>query len=138
MLTFDAPSKQFCNAETPDTDLPTALAAMSRMVDLHAAWLRNEFLAGTSPFEAASWPLKALEASGFADSRQAKSLAIEADARGVSVESIVERVLRNAQALGALEAVIAGTAGKHRDALKELKTADDVYGYDWRGGWPEV
>ena len=63
---------------------------------------------------------------------------LEAEAlfRGVTPADIAARVLRNAQALGGLEAALSGVAGRHRDAIKALDS--NVTEYDWRGGWPEV
>ena len=136
MLAYDIPSQQFCNAQEPDTDDPKAF--MCRMVDAHGAYLRNKVLAGTSPYEAASWPLKVAQALQYTADQKASVPILEAEAlfRGVTPADIATRVLRNAQALGGLEAALSGVAGRHRDAIKALDS--NVTEYDWRGGWPEV
>jgi hypothetical protein len=38
----------------------------------------------------------------------------------------------------ALEADIAGVAGRHCDAVRACTTFADLLAYDWRAGWPEV
>jgi hypothetical protein len=63
-------------------------------------------------------------------------LALEGAARGTTTEDIVARVLRNADDFSRAEAVIAGTAGKHRDAIAALATADEITAYDITAGWP--
>ena len=136
MLVYDTPSRQFCNAPEPDTDNPKAF--MCRMVDAHGTYLRNKVLEGTSPYEAASWPLKVAQAMALTADSKTSAPILEAEAlfRGVTPADIAARVLRNAQALGGLEAALAGVAGKHRDAINALESG--VTEYDWRGGWPEV
>lgn len=136
MYVFDIPSQQFCHTDAPIGE-PNPAAYMARLVDLHAAYLRNKTLEGTSPFEAASWPLKVGQAMGYSgDSNAVPLLAAEAQIRGISTGEIVQRVLDNATTLGGLEAVLSGVAGKHRDAIKALPNDQDVFEYDWRTGWP--
>ena len=57
---------------------------------------------------------------------------MEADARGVPLAAIVSRVISSAEAYQMAEAVIAGLAGKHKDAVNALQTRDELLAYDWR------
>lgn len=113
--------------------LSGAKADVVAQIDAHASALRARVTAGSSPAEMSSWPLKLAEAQS---SGAKPILQIEADARGVPLANIVARVLANAQAFMALEGAIAGTAGKHKDAVGALTSAEAVALYDWSTGWP--
>ena len=131
MLIYDVSSNQFAN------DVDGDKAEVLRRIDTFAAWLRDKFCNPTSPYEAASWPLKLNEAKAYSADNTAPvpMLSIEAQYRGVTLDSLVARVMTNATSLAQLEAVIAGTAGRHRDAVS-LLTDEEAAAYDWRDGWP--
>jgi hypothetical protein len=108
-------------------------------IDAHAASLRDAIVSGCSPAEMASWPIKRAEALAFQQSGNAADapvLSAEASVRCVPLDQIVAKVLAKAQQLAALEAAIAGTAGRHGDAVRACQTFDEVLAYDWRIGWP--
>lgn len=109
-------------------------------IEAFAAELRNKHVANISPAEMASWSIKLSEAAAFAasgDPESAPLLSIEATARGCTLAELIAKVNGNATGLAALEAAIAGTSGKHRDAVRALTTFADVLAYDWHMGWPE-
>lgn len=109
-------------------------------IEDYAAALRGKFVAGISPAEMSSWSIKRAEAQAYAATGEASAapvLSIEAAARQVTLGALADRVLGNSEALGQLEAVIAGVGGRHRDAVRELDTFEAVLAYDWRSGWPE-
>lgn len=108
-------------------------------INAHARALRDAAVAGISPAEMASWPIKRAEALAIAaggTAADAPMLTAEAAARGVTLAEIVARVQGNAAALGTLEAMISGTEGKHRDAVKALTTFEAVLAYNYSTGWP--
>lgn len=114
-------------------------AALSR-VDSLAARKRTTAVQGVSPCEMSSWPIKRAEAVAYAASKNAAdapNLAAEAAARGITLDALVAKVLAKAAALLALEAQIAGAAGKHGDAIMALQSTADVEAYDFSGGWPQ-
>lgn len=131
MLNFDYTSGQWANDDDGDK------AEVLRRIEAFASWLRDKFCNQTSPYEAASWALKLSEAKAYdADnSYPAHMLSLEAQYRGVTLSAMVIRVLNNANSLAQLEAVIAGTSGRHRDAVG-LMTDEEAAAYDWRDGWP--
>lgn len=108
-------------------------------IDAHAAALRDQVVAGISPAEMASWGIKRAEAQAYHASGNpddAPMLGIEAAARGVTLQAVVDRVLAKATALSQLEAAIAGTAGRHADAVRACETFEATLAYDWTTGWP--
>lgn len=110
-------------------------------IDEYATTLRNKSIKGLSTFEVARWSVKSAEAEKLAISNNvadAPSLAKEAASRGISVEELASKVLANAEATTDAEANIAGTAGKHKDAVRSLSSFDDVKEYDFSNGWPVV
>jgi hypothetical protein len=89
----------------------------------------------------ASWPIKAAEAAKFhagAAETECPMLAKEAAERGVTLAQLVAKVDGNASRFSALESMIGGTDGKHRDAISALQTFVDVADYDFSTGWPDV
>lgn len=107
----------------------------------HAKALRDQVVAGVSPGEMAAWTLKRMEALTYQRSRlvtDAPLLTREATARGASIDTLAAKVLSNATTLTNLEADIAGTAGKHKDAVRALTTFEAILAYDWSVGWPAV
>lgn len=114
-------------------------AEVRARITARARALRDAAVAGISPAEMASWPIKRAEVIAYAGSGNAADapmLAAEADARGVTLAEIVARVQGNATALAMLEAAIGGTEGRHRDAVKALTTFEAVLAYDDSTGWP--
>jgi hypothetical protein len=120
--------------------LSSTQSEVSARIDAHAAALREKVTAGIAPAEMSSWPIKRSEALAYQADPTAVTpfLSAEAAARGVTVDAIAARVAANSTALSALEAAIAGNAGKHRDAIKLLTAFADVLAYDWSTGWPSV
>lgn len=109
-----------------------------------SAWakrLRDKVINSISAGEMASWPIKLSEAAKFAATGKdsdAPMLTAEATARGISTAALVQKVGGNATVFAGLEAEIGGIDGKHRDAIKALKTFEEVSHYDFSAGWPEV
>lgn len=104
-----------------------------------ACEMRNTVTAGISSAEMASWPIKQAEAAAYAktqDAATAPALKIEADARGMPLSDLVDRVLRNAQQLAALEAMIAGRCGAICDAADAAQSFDDLDEIKINDGWP--
>lgn len=101
--------------------------------------LRDAAVAGISPAEMASWTIKRAEAqaiAGGATAEAAPLLSAEALARGCTLAELVARVQANATALAGLEAAIAGTEGRHRDAVTACEDFASVLAYDFSAGWP--
>jgi hypothetical protein len=119
--------------------LAQAKAARCAEVSLYSGVVRDRFMAGKSAAEMASWPLKVAQAVTYTasgDASQVPMLAIEAQARGVTLSTLVAKVNANAQAFSALEATIAGIDGKHRDAIMALDSFAAVASYNIAAGWP--
>lgn len=117
-----------------------ARSAKKAEVSAYAKAIRDRVIAGFSAGEMASWPLKLTEARAYRDDPLASCplLAIEAGQRGVPLAQLVTRVLDNATTFATIEAAIAGREGFHRDIIDALATFDEVAGYDFATGWPQV
>ncbi|MDP1686878.1 hypothetical protein [Hydrogenophaga sp.] len=117
-----------------------ARALRKTEISAHATALRNRVIAGYSAGELASWSLKLGEARAFEASSSAATpiLSVESSMRGVSLESLVQRVLQNGMMFSMAEAAIAGCEGFHRDALDRCATFEEVAAYDFTAGWPKV
>ena len=118
-----------------------AIAARSAEVVAVATEKRNAVIAGLSPGEMSSWPIKLAEAQKYTASKlpaDAPILSQEAAARGATLDSVVARVWTNGANFAAVEAQIAGVSGKHRDALAALTDFGAVAAYDYSTGWPPV
>lgn len=116
-----------------------AAAYRSAEVERIAKAKRDQVIAGVSPGEMASWPIKLSEAATYAQSGNASDaplLSLEAQARGVTLAELVGKVDGAAQTFAALEAMIAGTSGRHRDALAAATTFEEVAAYDIAADWP--
>lgn len=116
-------------------------AAKSAEISIYAKALRDKVIASISPGEMASWPIKLAEAAKFAASgnpEDAPMLSAEAQARGIGLADLVGKVGGNASGFAALEALIGGTDGRHRDAIKACSTFEEIAAYDFSSGWPEV
>ncbi|HMZ53454.1 MAG TPA: hypothetical protein PLR85_06625 [Nitrospira sp.] len=133
MINYDEETNQYVNCVDPDVSIADAVNLVSWLIETHASRLRDRYIKPVSPYEAASWPLKLAEAKAGGG----PMLQAEADARGVDLSVIVEKVMDKAQALAGLEAMIAGVSGKHRDAISAKEDAHSVLDYDWSIGWPE-
>ena len=121
--------------------LSAAQAEVIGHIDQHSKSLRDNVVATISPAEMASWTIKQAEARAYQSSgneADAPMLTIEAVARGVTVADLAEKVLTKGVQLSQLEAVIAGVAGAHSDAVKALTTFESVLAYNWLIGWPAV
>ncbi len=119
--------------------LTSCQAEVIEAIDAHASALRDQVVANISSAEMASWAIKQREAAAYqasGNSADAPMLGIEAQARGVPVGDLAAKVLDKGAQLSQLEAVIAGVAGAHGDAVKALPTFDAVLAYDWHAGWP--
>lgn len=112
------------------------------LVDAIAKDLRDQVVAGTSPAEMATWTIKRQEALNYdGTDASAPTLAAEASSRSapdriVTTGDVVERVQAKATALLQIEAMIAGTAGRHGDAIRALTSHAAVAAYDWTTDWP--
>ncbi len=121
--------------------LAEAKASKCAEVLAHAKNLRDRVIESISAGEMASWTIKLGEAAHYletGDESVAPMLSTEALARGITLTQLVAKVNANAQQFSMLESLIAGTDGRHRDAIKTLTTFDDVIRYDFLAGWPGV
>lgn len=120
--------------------LADAKAARCAQVVVKATGLFNEAISGYSRGELAGWPILRAEALAYiADAgADVPNIALEAQARGCDVPTLVAKVLANAQFYDAMRAQIAGNSGRHRDAIMALADFDAIAGYDFSTGWPEV
>lgn len=108
-------------------------------VDKLATNKRNKVIATYSPGEMAAWPIKRSEAILYKQTStptDAPYLANEAAIRGITLVSLVDKVIADATTFSNIEAAIAGTSGKHRDAIKSLTTFEQVMNYNYTTGWP--
>lgn len=140
-MDYDTDSRQFTYGfdPSPDLTLAEAQAAVTIRITLFAAYLRGTFCDPTSPYEAASWPLKLAEAKAYTVSGNAADAPVaqmEAAARGISLADQCAKVIAKGTALAGLEAVIAGNAGRHTDAIAAMTDPVAVWWYDWSTGWP--
>lgn len=141
---WNRPEPQPTQAEIDAAMLPATRTAVIEQIDGHARTLRDQIVAGISPAEMASWAIKRAEAQAYVASNNptdAPMLAVEAASRAVSLDILANLVLQKAVGLAQLEAIIAGTAGRHTDTVRALAeapgaTADDLLAYDWSTGWP--
>lgn len=124
-------------------DLPLSIADkvadIKRLADEMARQKRDRVVAGISPAEMASWPIKRAEAlahQGTGDESKAPALLLESQARGVSLVVLAEKVLAKAAQLAALEAGIAGRCGAIQDAAAVATTDAELLAIDLEAGWP--
>ena len=118
--------------------LTEAQAEKSALVENLAGEIRRRVTGRATAAEMASWNVKAAQAKAFAASgnpADAPQLAAEAEARGVTLQAIVDRVTSNATLYLQAEATIAGVKGKHKDAIAALADAGAVMAYDITQGW---
>lgn len=127
------------NALITSYPLSSCQAEIVAAIDAHACRLRDGVVAGISQAEMSSWSIKQREATAYQASAQASEapmLAIEAQARNVPLSALVAVVLAKGGQLATLEAVIAGVAGRHADAVRATTTFADALAYDWHIDWP--
>lgn len=121
----------------PTLTLAEWKAQRKAAVDRLAKAKRDAIVANISPAEMASWTIKRGEALAYnGTDASAKNLAAEATARGISTADLVVKVTTKAAQLSALEAGIAGVAGKHCDTIDTLTSEAEVLAYDITTGWP--
>jgi hypothetical protein len=111
----------------------------SDQIDAYAKQLRDRALKAVSAGEMGMWATKYQEAKAFQASglsSDAPNLSVEAQQRGVTLSALCTRVLSNFSTIATREAKIAGTAGKHKDAVKALSTFAAIATYDYSAGWP--
>lgn len=120
--------------EAPFETLEEAQADRIAVIDFAAKSMRDKVVSGISAGEMASWPIKLAEANAGGG----PMLTIEAQARGITVDALIARILGNAVGFSQLEATIAGNSGRHEDAIRAMTKIDEVVAYDMRDGWPEV
>ncbi len=124
-----------------DAAYPLSAAAdvVCRQIEALATAKRSMVIAGFSPGEMASWPIKRAEALAYqasGNAADAPNLSNEATARGITLAALVAKVLADAERFAGIEAAIAGTSGRHRDAVRTLTTHADIAAYDYSVGWP--
>jgi len=120
-------------------DVAALANARAAKVDALATAKRNSVVAPYSPGEMASWPIKRAEALAYqttSNLADAPNLSIEANARGMALSTLVGKVLQDAARFAGIEAAIAGTSGRHRDAIKAMTTHEQIMAYDYSTGWP--
>lgn len=124
-----------------DDAYPVATAAdhVCKAIEALATAKRNAVIAPYSPGEMAAWPIKRAEALAYqagGNSADAPNLSVEAFTRGMALSTLVQKVIADAQRFSGIEAAIAGTSGRHRDAVKSLATHEQIMAYDYTTGWP--
>lgn len=110
-----------------------------KAIEALATAKRNAVIAPYSPGEMAAWPIKRAEALAYqagGNSADAPNLSVEAFTRGMALSTLVQKVIADAQRFSGIEAAIAGTSGRHRDAVKALATHEQIMAYDYTTGWP--
>jgi hypothetical protein len=135
-------AQELCARPESDALIDQARSALILASDLFAKSKRDAIVSNISAAEMASWPIKRSEALSWqaagaaATDAMAPNLAMEAQARGISLASLVDKVLAKAADLSQLEALIAGVNGRHNDAILAMETAAEIAGYDITEGWP--
>ena len=125
----------------PERTIEQARFEKQKQISKTAFILRDKLTNGLSPAELASWAKKeelARKASASGVAADAGILRNEAQARGISLVSLITKILTKADAFWAVEAQIAGNTGKHLDALALLQTIEEVDNYDFSSGWPNL
>lgn len=120
--------------------LDNAKAEVSARVDAFAKALFDKAVAGTSAAEMAGWSILRAEAIAYNANVTGSCPAMTAEAaqRGITLAALAAKVTGNANRFDGLRAAVAGTSGKHRDALAALTTFDAVLDYNFGNGWPAV
>lgn len=121
--------------------LNDAKSARAAEVLAHAKALRDKVVASVSPGEMSCWSIKRAEAERFRATGAGVNcpvLTLEAQYRQITLDALVAKVESNAARLSAVEAIIGGVDGRHRDAIAALPTFEALAAYDFTTGWPEV
>lgn len=135
--TFDG--ETWHTAKEPELGIDELKAKKIRDCDLLAKQKRESLTETIAAGEMASWPIKRAEAIAYQQSQNildAPNLQVEADARQISLELLVQKVLDKANQLSYIEAQLAGVNGRHNDAISSKETIEDVQVYDINAGWP--
>lgn len=124
-----------------DAEYSVASAAeyVCKNIEALATQKRNIVIAPFSSGEMSSWPIKRSEAILFKQTNNpsdAPYLANEAVIRGITLETLADKVIADATRFSNVEAAIAGTSGRHRDSVKALTTFEQVANYNYKTGWP--
>lgn len=119
---------------------PSDPQEVRREIEAHARRLLNKFVdsAQYAPAEMASWPVLLVECKAYAKSADPADTPFcqaEADASGVDLQFVIDRVTANAAAYAQFLAQVKGTRTRHKMAVAGMQ-APEVFGYDWRDGWP--
>ena len=118
--------------------LSNAQIDKSANVDKYAETKFDKAVLGVSPAEMSGWSILRAEQAKYElslNTADCPSIVAEAAVRGITVDVLAAKVKANATKFNFLRASIAGTSGKHRDAIKALTTFDDISAYDFTTGW---
>jgi len=116
-----------------------AANCVCKHIEALATAKRNAVVAPYSPGEMAAWPIKRTEALAYQDSgnpTDAPNLNAEAQSRGITLATLAQKVIADAQRFSGIEAAIAGASGRHRDDVRALTTHEQIMAYDYTTGWP--
>lgn len=122
-------------------DLTTAKQKRCDEIDAYAAGLRNKAVRGRSAGEMATWTAKLVEARAYTASSNAVDaplLQAIATVRGITLASLVTRVLAQSTPFLQAEAAIDGVRGKHCDAVEAMTDVRDIITYNWQTDWPII
>lgn len=123
MLIF---TDDFYNGAEPEGDANAVRSVIKGYINAYARFKRIEIAGEPSP-ELALWPEKQAEALAGGG----ELLNAEAKERGVDVTELCKKVLAKADELREQESLIAGQAGKMKDAIKNM-TREQLVEFDWR------
>lgn len=136
---YDRLTNTFFPPKPPIIGIEEFRVGVVKKADSIARQKRDMVVAGISPAEMASWPIKRAEALAYQSTgaeSAAPSLALEAQARGVAIADLAGKVLAKAAQLAALEAGIAGRCGAIQDAAAAAQSDAELLAIDLEAGWP--
>lgn len=123
----------------PEVGLGSLRKIVRDYIDQYADIVRKTLFEAFAPTEAAFWSLRLQRAQNFqANGTIHAMLQAEADAAGITVNSMANRIITKNSDVELKEMQVSGTALKHRIAVNNLPTIAEVAAYDWRGSWPTV
>lgn len=126
----------------PSPSIEEARTEKIALVENLAGDFRRRVTGRAMPSEMATWARKVGEArevlSATGPTPFPALLVAEASARGVDVRELATRIVEKAANSDRMEALIAGSAGRHKDMLRSLKGLDSVLAYDITFGWPAM
>lgn len=126
----------------PDPPLADVQEEVIDLIDDWGQRLRARAARGIGPQEAVLImekvrQAKAAQASG--NPADAPLLVREANRRGISLATLVTKILNKASVWADFEADVAGASGAHADAVRALTTVAAVRAYDWQATlWPSL